>query len=452
MEEEMSFTSLGYFPLLAATAVGYRFLPKKVHIWYLLLLSWWIYFLYGWQHFGVLLVMTGFSYFTGRLIDRTINQKWKKRILVMGVSGMVFFLFYSKWKGLLFGDSRIVPVGISFYMFQALSYLADIYYGEPAERSFFKYALYLGFFPQVVAGPIEPADHLIPQFSKKQVTGEDVHTGITYLLSGCMRKFVIADGMGRIVDAVYAEVSEQSGINLWLATIFFAIQIYGDFSGYTHIAIGSARMFGIRLTENFNRPYLAEGCRDFWKRWHMTLTQWFTKYLYIPLGGNRKKYRNIMIVFLVSGLWHGMDLTFLCWGAYFGILRIVEELLKKKYAKGRKCREESRKIQFLRRGITFFLVCLSWVFFRSSDMREVCEVFWRMFLLKKGTAPEIGLLQLAGAFFRIGLLAGLPLILKEQEDEKKRYYRNAVLTVIIVIGMLLNFQNGTDSSFIYFQF
>ena len=159
-----------------------------------------------------------------------------------------------------------------------------------------------------------------------------------------------------------------------------------------------------------------------------------------------------MIVFLVSGLWHGMDLTFLCWGAYFGILRIVEELLKKKYAKGRKCREESRKIQFLRRGITFFLVCLSWVFFRSSDMREVCEVFWRMFLLKKGTAPEIGLLQLAGAFFRIGLLAGLPLILKEQEDEKKRYYRNTVLTVIIVIGMLLNFQNGTDSSFIYFQF
>lgn len=357
---------------------------------------------------------------------------------------MVAFLFYSKWMGLPFEENRLIPVGISFYMFQALSYLIDVYQGAQAEKNFGRYALYLGFFPQVVAGPIEQAEKLIPQLSGKKVQREDVSAGISYILSGCVRKFVIADGMSRMVDSVYGDVYSQSGFSLFLATVFFAIQIYGDFSGYTHIAIGSARLFGIQLTENFNRPYLAEGCRDFWKRWHITLTQWFTKYLYIPLGGNRKKYRNIMIVFLVSGLWHGTDLTFLCWGAYFGIWRIAEELITKRYpAKGK---------HFVRRGITFLLVSFSWVFFRSANMAEAGEVFRRIFTLQDGTAAGFQPVQIAGGAAGIILLAALPYIFRKQDDEKKRYYRNAVLAAMVIAGMLLNFRQGGDSGFIYFQF
>ena len=440
----MSFTSLGYFPLLAAVAVVFRFLPERARNCFLLLVSWWIYLLYGWQHFMVLLCVTAFSYLAGRWITEIKNPHVKKWLMILSVSGMVGFLLCSKWAGLPLTNKRMIPVGISFYIFQALSYLIDVYHGENVEKNWERYALYLGFFPQVVAGPIEQAGKLIPQLSVANAKRDDISAGISYILSGCVRKFVIADGMSRIVDPVYSDVYNQSGISLFLATIFFAIQIYGDFSGYTHIAIGSARLFGIRLTENFERPYLAEGCRDFWKRWHITLTHWFTKYLYIPLGGNKKKYRNIMLVFLVSGLWHGMDLTFLCWGAYFGVWRIVEDLVNKKIS--------FKGCLVVRRSITFLLVCFSWVFFRSTTVAEAGEVFWRIFTMQKGMVSGFGVLTLTGGVARILLLASLPFIFRKQNDEKKRYYRNASLIILIIVGMIFNFQHGGGSSFIYFQF
>ena len=448
----MSFTSLFYFPLLGATALVFRFLPKRIRIMALLVLSWWIYFLYGWLHVALLICMTICSYVAGRILASWQSQITRKGTALFCVAGMVLFLFYVKKNGIAIGNKMVIPVGISFYIFQALSYLIDIYHGGRAERSFTKYALYLGFFPQVVAGPIEQADHLIPQFDTAEATGEDVSEGITYLLSGCVRKFVIADYMALIADRVYGSVYSQSGMSLLLATVAFAFQIYGDFSGYTHIAIGSARLFGIRLTENFDRPYLAAGCRDFWKRWHITLTQWFAKYLYLPLGGNQKKYRNILIVFLVSGLWHGTDLTFVCWGAYFGIWRIAEDMLVKKGIIGRTDGNEQQISLWMKRGLTFSAVCLSWVFFRSRNMAEAGEVFRRIFGLVRGTEAGIGLEECMGIGIRAGLLAGLPMILRPQEDGRKCYYRNAGLVFLIIISMLWNFKSGGDSSFIYFQF
>lgn len=448
----MSFTSLGYFPFLAVTAFLFRFLPEKFHTGYLLVISWWIYFMYGWQHFLILVMITVFTYLTGWGIEKTGRQDRKKWLTAAAVFGMAGLLFYAKHSGIMFGSKVIVPVGISFYLFQAMSYLMDVYHGEAAEHSFVRYALYLSFFPQVVAGPIEQADHLLPQFGREKVTGEDRREAVTCLLSGCVRKFVIADGVAETVDRVYGNINGESGAALAMATVLFAIQIYGDFSGYTHIAIGSARLFGIRLTENFNRPYLATGCRDFWKRWHITLTQWLTRYVYIPLGGKQNKCRNILIVFFISGLWHGTDLTFLCWGAYFGIWRIAEEFVQK-YKKPRKnIRTESVIEITVKRAATFLGVCVSWIFFRSRNMAEACEVFRKIVLLQNGSTRGIGAAEFLEAVVLIVLLGMLPVILRKQEDEKKRYYRNTVLVVLIVVSMLCHFANGADSSFIYFQF
>lgn len=448
----MSFTSLGYFPFLAVTAILFRCLPEKFHTGYLLVISWWVYFLYGWQHFVILVMITIFSYLTGLWIEKTGKRDRKKWLTEAVVFSMAGLLFYAKQSGIPFGSKIIMPVGISFYLFQAMSYLMDVHHGEAAEHSFARYALYLSFFPQVVAGPIEQADHLLPQFGREKVTAEDRQEAVTYLLSGCVRKFVIADGMAQTVDRVYGNIQGESGAALGIATVLFAIQIYGDFSGYTHIAIGSARLFGIRLTENFNRPYLAIGCRDFWRRWHITLTQWLTRYVYIPLGGRQKKCRNILIVFLISGLWHGTDITFLCWGAYFAIWRIAEELLQRHKEAQKTDRKESRTETAVKRAATFLGVCISWIFFRSRNMTEACEVFRKIFLPGRGSVPGIGMEELLGASARIALLGMLPVILRQTENEKKRYYRNLVLVVLIIAGMLCHFENGADSSFIYFQF
>ena len=248
---------------------------------------------------------------------------------------------------------------------------------------------------------------------------------------------------------------------LYIAVVF-SVQIYCDFSGYTHIAIGSAHFLGIRLTENFDRPYLAVGCRDFWKRWHITLTKWFTEYLYIPMGGNRRgerrKYVNIMAVFLLSGLWHGANLTFLCWGAFFGIWRIAEEIAGKAVCRSNRKRTGNKNpaaVWFKRFG-TFSLVSLSWVIFRSRSVPEAAEALRRIFFLEGGTALAAGRMELAGAAIRIGILALLPGMLQSREKGEKEVMRScytaAVMIFLTAVCMIFMFEHGGDSSFIYFQF
>lgn len=473
--EKMSFTSLCYFPVLGAVAWFNHFLSPRYRHWFLLAVSWYIYALFGIQHFLLLLFVTGISYFSGRWIAE--HEKRKRFVLAGGIIIIVSVLFFMKyldmflsWMGtaagifgheLTFPERYIVlPAGISFYTFQSLSYLINVYRGEGYERNFVRYALYLSFFPQLVAGPIEQAENLIPQLRWSEASKEDVLAGISCILSGCVRKFVIADYMAVFVDEVYGNVMGQSGVNLLFATVLFAIQIYGDFSGYTHIAAGSARLLGIQLTENFDRPYLAVGCRDFWKRWHITLTRWFTKYVYIPLGGSRrgeiKKYINIMIVFLLSGLWHGADLTFLCWGAFFGIWRITEEIVMKKTA-GRTL--QKKKIcpgTFLKRAGTFAMVCLSWVFFRSQSVSEAAEVLRRIFTLKETAPFVLSETEIWGAAVRIGILALLPGILQTGEkggEEPGRFcYIVTIMTFLITVCIIFLYNTGSESSFIYFRF
>lgn len=225
----------------------------------------------------------------------------------------------------------VLPVGISFYTFQALSYTMDIYRDEIYhEKNFLKYALFVSFFPQLVAGPIERSKNLLKQINQKHdfdLSG--VHSGLVLMLFGLFQKMVISDNVAIIVDKVYNDYKHYNGVALIFATILFAIQIYCDFGGYSNIAIGAARVMGFDLMENFNTPYLADSVTGFWKRWHISLTSWFRDYLYIPLGGNRKgkfrKYVNIMIVFLVSGLWHGASWHYVAWGGINGFYQIVED-------------------------------------------------------------------------------------------------------------------------------
>ena len=294
----MSFTSLWYFPFLCVSAFIYYFVDIRLKPYFLLALSWFVYVLFGIPHFLLLLFVTLVSYLCGLLTEG--REKGKAIVLAAGVTMIAGSLFYIKYLGMFLSLFRtaglfpaeltfsernlILPAGISFYTFQSLSYMVDVYRGRKKESSFVKYALYISFFPQLVAGPIEQAGRLIPQLDGRRAKPEDFFAGCRYLMSGCVRKFVIADYMAGFVDRVYGNVVQQSGADLLLATVLFAIQIYCDFSGYTHLAIGSARFLGIRLTENFDRPYLAVGCRDFWKRWHITLTKWFGEYIYIPMA------------------------------------------------------------------------------------------------------------------------------------------------------------------------
>ncbi|MCH2232352.1 MAG: MBOAT family protein [Crocinitomicaceae bacterium] len=273
----------------------------------------------------------------------------------------------------------ILPMGISFYTFQTMSYTIDVYQRKiKPEKHFGIFALFVTFFPQLVAGPIERASNLLPQFKQKKVFEYDkVTSGLRLIIWGLFKKVVIADRLAYFVNAVYENPETYDGLPLILATVFFAFQIYCDFSGYSDIAIGTARMFGFKLMENFRRPYHASSITDFWKRWHISLSTWFRDYVYIPLGGNRRVkwrwYYNLFITFVISGFWHGAKWTFLIWGAFHGVLLIIEILFK--------ARKPPQKFgsRVLRVFLTFVLVCFGWIFFRANSLSDAIYIYQNMF-------------------------------------------------------------------------
>lgn len=273
----------------------------------------------------------------------------------------------------------VLPVGISFYTFQTLSYSIDVYQGKrTAETSFWTFALYVSFFPQLVAGPIERSTHLLPQFKEpKSFDYLRVVDGLKLMMWGFFKKLVIADRLAIYVNEVYGTPWEYQGFTFLVATYFFAFQIYCDFSGYSDIAIGSAKVFGYDLMENFNRPYLSRSIPEFWRRWHISLSTWFRDYVYVPLGGNRvgrrRLFFNLYFVFLVSGLWHGANATFLVWGALHGVYQIsslVSQEWRRRLRERLKCSENNPCLVFLQIIFTFHLVCLAWVFFRAKHIGD----------------------------------------------------------------------------------
>ena len=278
------------------------------------------------------------------------------------------------------GLNWAIPIGISFFSFQAIGYLLDVYHNRiKAEYNIIDYTLFVSFFPQITSGPISKAEDLIPQLKNlKPFEYAKAASGLKFLLWGMFLKVVVADRLGIFVNAVYENYQFYSGIDCFIASVFYSIQIYGDFAGYSLMALGIAKCLGIDLINNFERPYLATSITSFWKRWHISLTQWLTRQIYIPLGGSRtskiKTYRNILITFIVSGIWHGASWTFIIWGAFHGIIQIIEKALSIQ-----KETHKNKLIAIIRIIITFLLVNFAWIIFRIPSIDETWDIITKIF-------------------------------------------------------------------------
>ncbi len=371
-------------------------------------------------------------------------------------------LFHISTDGLLL--KVILPVGISFYTFQALSYSIDVYRGkiEPT-KDIIAFFAFISFFPQLVAGPIERATNLLPQFLKKREFNYDTAVdGMRQILWGLFKKIVVADRCAVYVDQVFSTYTEQNGSTLLLAAIFFTFQIYGDFSGYSDIAIGTAKLFGIKLMRNFNVPYFSRDIAEFWRKWHISLTTWFRDYVYIPLGGSRvskaKVIKNTFVIFLLSGFWHGANWTFIAWGAYHAIL-FLPLILTGKNRKYTNQVAEGRVLPTLKEAgqmlLTFFLAVIGWIIFRAESIGQaweyVCGICERS-LFSKPILIDVAL--------HTSLFIGLMLIAEWIQREKSHgleimnkikplWIRMLIYYALVV--MVLEF-NGSEQAFIYFQF
>lgn len=401
----MVFNSL-HFLLFFPIVVGiYFIIPQKVRWVWLLAASYYYYMSWNAKYASLLALSTVITWLSGLLIDRCSGKKNGEAL----IKGLIAFSFISNlgilfiFKYFHFGlnvlnkvlrllhistvqstFSVLLPVGISFYILQALSYTMDVYRGQvKVEKNLFKYALFVSFFPQLVAGPIERSQDLLPQILVPHKFDFDrVKRGLWLMLWGFFQKLVIADRLAIFVNTVYGDPSNyRSGgvINL-TALIFFAFQTYADFAGYSNIALGAAEVLGFRLTTNFVRPFFSVNITEFWTRWHVSLSRWFVNYLYIPLGGNRvgklRYYINVMIVFLASGLWHGANWTFLVWGGLNGLISITERLLTPLWRKARqtlKFNDRSGSVKCLQSAYVIFMFGFVQVFFRSENLRQAGE-------------------------------------------------------------------------------
>lgn len=383
----MYFNSMQYAVFLLVVFIIHYILPQKVR--YLWLFGASCYFYMCWDAKYIILILgVIITTFGGSLIIqkmRLFGRNKAAKVCLSAVIAVNFgLLFYFKYINFAIANMNrllrrmgsagistietVLPVGISFFVFQAVGYVADVYRGETdAERNFFRYALFVSFFPQLVAGPIERSKNLLKQLAvPAKLDGENIRAGLLYILFGVWQKVLLADNIAVIVNKVYGDYINYTGTQIFLATALFGIEIYCDFGGYTNIAIGSAKLFGIHLMQNFNAPYLATSVTDFWRRWHISLTSWFRDYLYIPLGGNRKgrtrKYKNTLIVFLISGLWHGAGWSYIFWGFFNGIYIVVENIFHKKKA------ADTMIEKWIKRIGTFLLVDITWFFFRAGSI------------------------------------------------------------------------------------
>lgn len=411
----MNFNSLQFLIFLPVVLLLYWLLPHRLR-WVLLLLASY-YFYMSWNAWLVFAILgtTIISYLSAILIERTERRSLKKLFLVLMAIISLGLLVYFKYYNFLIQSAVdflnlfrmniespsldiILPVGISFYTFQTLSYVIDVYNGSlKAERHFGYYALYVSYFPQLVAGPIERAGDLLPQLKAEHFfSREDFESGFRILLVGFFRKCVVADFCGLFVNNVFANLGEATGIAVFVASGLFCIQMYCDFAGYSEIAMGCARMMGVKLTRNFNRPYLAQSYTEFFRRWHITLNRWFTDYVYIPMGGSKKgkarKLLNILIVFALSGLWHGANWTYLIWGLYAGIWVCAESIFKKpatSFLKARNIDLTKPWIVWARRAAMFLVFMPAALIFRAESVAQIGEALSKISVIDIPQTTEI---------------------------------------------------------------
>lgn len=473
----MLFNSLAFLLFFPIVCVVYFCIPASKTRWRnLFLLAASYYFYMNWKPAYALLLLTStiLTYFAALGIAHYDDRRKKKICLVSSLILNLSILFLFKYFNFFASNietafnacglginipefTLLLPVGISFYTFQALGYSIDVYRGNiPPEKDFPTYALFVSFFPQLVAGPIERAKNLLPQFHTiHKFNPDDFMEGLKLMIWGYFMKLCIADNAATYVDAVFNHIPNHNGTSIMLASFFFTFQIFCDFGGYSMIAIGAARCLGFRLMQNFNRPYLSRSPRDFWHRWHISLSSWFADYVYIPMGGSRcseiKHQRNLFLTMLISGIWHGANWTFIVWGAAHGLVLCANNLKVKFFGMS-----QNRFLWLLGTAGTFLLNMFCWIFFRANSLGDalmaIKKIFCQPGLLFRGAGYPSIILPLILIFV---------LVAKEIKDEycakpiqfmhSKNQFISIISTVFMLVIILLCGQfNG--GQFIYFQF
>jgi|WetSurMetagenome_2_1015567.scaffolds.fasta_scaffold04588_5 alginate O-acetyltransferase complex protein AlgI len=478
----MLFNSLEFLIFFPIVVALYYALPHPQRWKLLLLASCYFYMVFV----PVYILILGFTivvdYFAGIWLEKTVGKK-RKWLLIASIIANTGVLAVFKYYNFLNENlsillrgftienpipylSILLPIGLSFHTFQAMSYTIEVYKNnQKAERNFGIYALYVMFFPQLVAGPIERPQNMLHQFHEKvDLKYENVSEGLKHIIWGLFKKVVIADRLSEYVNIVYANPHQHNSSQLFIATIFFTFQIYCDFSGYSSIAIGTARILGIRLMVNFNRPYLSQNIREFWHRWHISLSTWFRDYLYIPLGGSRvpvaRVYINTFIVFVVSGLWHGANWTFVIWGALHGFYQVfgkITQPLRDRINKLIGLTKMPSLLLILQVTTTFFLASFAWIFFRAKNIDDAWYILSHIFRFE--TIQHINLFEFSVDIYISVILIVFLFVLDLLEEKYKisealRGYPAIVRWSVYVSSLLALFILGIwkSADFIYFQF
>lgn len=473
----MLFNSLDYALFLPIVFLLYWFVfnknLKSQNV-LLLISSYFFYACWNWKFLALILFSTAVNYYFGKWINQKTTHS--KKLLWTGVLINLIVLGFFKYYNFflenfidvfrIFGTELnitplkiILPIGISFYTFQGIAYLVDVYKKEmQPSKNLLSFSIFITFFPQLVAGPIERASHLLPQINTKRFFNyNQAINGLKLIALGLFEKMVIADNCAVIVNNVFENYGTESGSTLFFTAILFSFQIYGDFCGYSHIAIGSANLLGFNLTKNFNYPYLAQNIADFWRRWHISFSYWLRDYIYFPLGGSKKgeykKIRNLTIVFLVSGIWHGADWTFVIYGAIHALLYIIF-IYYRKWTKNIvlfSSKITDMLYSFTAIVVTFLLLTVARVFFRAENYTQSIEYLKQMFtdsLFEKPNMSKLFILLLFGFLFLEWLQRNKGHLL-DLSSVKSKFVRYGIYISVIVL-VLYNAGNGQD--FIYFQF
>ncbi|KAB1067035.1 MBOAT family protein [Tamlana haliotis] len=477
----MLFNSFTFFVFFSIVFLCYWFALKdktKSQNIFILASSYIFYGWWDWRFLGLIALSTLVDYYLGKLISKELNTIRKKILLAISIIFNVGLLCYFKyynffidnwvdaWQSIGFESNIsslniILPVGISFYTFQTMSYTIDVYRNKiKHSNSLINFAAFVAFFPQLVAGPIERASHLLPQFSIKRVFNYDQAVSGFYLIVwGLFKKIVIADTCATYVNTIFDNYENMNSLSLLLGAVYFAFQIYGDFSGYSDIAIGISRLLGFDIMMNFNKPYFSRNIAEFWRRWHISLSTWFRDYVYIPLGGSIGtpvgKVRNVFIIFLISGFWHGANWTFVFWGLLNAVYFLPLLLLNKnrKYLNNVSISFNlSGLMNIINMFITFFLVVTTWVFFRSKTITEAFAYLKRFISDLNFTNQYLSIERYAiEALILVSFFILVEWFSRNYEHPFLGKYKTIYLTFIIFLIIVLGVYSE-HSDFIYFQF
>lgn len=471
----MLFNTIEFAIFLPIVVILYYLTPHKFRWMLLLAASYYFYMCWKVEYIFLILISTIIDYMSGLAMEKRNSRRSRLPFLILSICtnlGLLFsfkyFNFFAGSLNTLFQEvniaaeiplfSALLPVGISFYTFQTLSYSIDVYQGkQKAERHLGYFALYVSFFPQLVAGPIERFSRLSPQLkAKHSFSYTNLVNGLRLILFGLFIKMVIADNLSGLVDQIYANPGDFKSGSIFTGLFFYSFQIYSDFYGYSIIAIGSAMILGIKIIDNFKTPYLSTNISEFWQRWHISLSTWFRDYLYYPMGGNRvSKFRwvlNILVVFIVSGLWHGANWTFLIWGALFGVVYLIEKGINTRFhlAKSHTPYSAGHLLLSLK---TFLLVTLIWVFFRSQSAGDAVSVLKMLFTNRDATLASLTVPISTWIFLVLFIVSDLLLYNKRFDTWVGEFAAPLRWSIYaLLIFFIIVFAGVDNFAFIYFQF